>query len=76
MAKEKNVPEYEKGKYTESKDKPKDKAMLKKAGLTPAQKKKFEAEDKKHAAKKKPATMKEDKAIDAKIIAKIKGKKK
>jgi hypothetical protein len=60
---------YEKGKYTESKDKVKDAAMTK--NLTPEQKKRFEAEDKKHAAKKKPKTMQEDKKIDAKIIKKI-----
>jgi len=60
---------YEKGKYTEAKDKKKDAAMTK--NITPEQKKRFEAEDKKHGAKKKPSTMKEDKKIDAKIIKKI-----
>ena len=74
MAK-RNVPEYEKGKYTESKDKPKDKAMTKKAHLSAAEKKKFEAADRAHAAKKKPETMKEDKAIDAKNIRKIVAKR-
>ena len=61
---------YEKGKYTEAKDKKKDAAMTK--NLTPEQKKRFEKEDKKHGDKKKPATMQEDKKIDAKIISKIK----
>ena len=65
----KRTPAYEKGKYTESKDKQKDAAMTK--NLTPAQKKRFEAEDKKHGAKKKPKTMQEDKKIDARIIKKI-----
>jgi hypothetical protein len=63
---------YEKGKYTEAKDKKKDAAMTK--GMTPAQKAKFEKADKAHAAKKKPKSMEEDKKIDAKIIKKIKKK--
>lgn len=63
---------FEKGKYTESKDKKKDAAMLKKAGLDKEQKAKFEKADKAHGAKKKPATMAEDKKIDAKIIKGIK----
>ena len=63
---------YEKGEYTESKDKKKDAAMTK--GMNPAQKAKFEKADKAHAAKKKPKTMAEDKKIDAKIIKKIKKK--
>lgn len=58
---------YMKGKYSESKDKKKDAAMTK--GMTSAEKKKFEAMDKKHA---KPKTMKEDAAKDKKIISKIK----
>jgi hypothetical protein len=45
-------------------------------GLTPAEKKKFEAADKKHGTKKKPKTMEEDKKIDAKIIKAIKAKRK
>lgn len=71
-------PAYEKGKYTEKKDKPKDAAMLRKAGLTDKEDKaKFEKMDKAHAAKGKPKTMAEDKKIDAKIISKIKaGEKK
>ncbi len=60
---------YEKGKYTEAKDKKKDAAMTK--NLTPEQKKRFEKADKAHGDKKKPSTMKEDKKIDAKIIKKI-----
>lgn len=60
---------YEKGKYTEAKDKKKDAKMTK--DLTPAQKAKFEKADKKH---KKPKTMAEDKKKDAKIIKKIKKK--
>jgi hypothetical protein len=63
---------YEKGEYTESKDKKKDAAMTK--GMNPAQKAKFEKADKAHAAKKKPETMAEDKKMDAKIIKKIKKK--
>lgn len=62
---------YMKGKYTESKDKKKDAAMTK--GMTPAEKKKFEAEDKKHS---KPKTMKEDASKDKKIIDKIKSNRK
>jgi hypothetical protein len=61
---------YEKGKYSESRDKKKDAAMTK--GMSPAQKAKFEKMDKAHGDKKKPKTMKEDKKIDAKIIKKIK----
>ena len=67
-------PSYEKGKYTESKDKKKDAAMTK--GLTPAQKREFEKKDKAHGDKKKPKTMAEDKKIDAKIIKGIKSKSK
>jgi len=63
---------YEKGKYTEAKDKKKDASMTK--GMTPAQKAKFEKADKAHGDKKKPKTMAEDKKIDAKIIKKIKKK--
>ena len=63
---------FEKGKYTESKDKKKDAAMLKKAGFDKDERAKFEKADKAHAAKKKPKTMAEDKKIDAKIIKKIK----
>ena len=70
-------PAYEKGKYTEKKDKPKDAAMLRKAGLTDKEDKaKFEKMDKAHAAKGKPKTMAEDKKIDAGIIKKIKGQEK
>jgi hypothetical protein len=65
---------FEKGKYTESKDKKKDAAMTK--GLTPAEKRKFEKMDKAHGEKKKPKTMQEDKKIDAKIIKGIKAKRK
>lgn len=64
--------EYLKGKYTESKDKKKDAAMLKKAGFDKDEKAKFEKADKTHGKKKKPKTMQEDKKIDAKIIKKIK----
>jgi hypothetical protein len=60
---------FEKGKYTESKDKKKDAAMTK--GMSPAQKAKFEKADKEH---KKPKTMAEDKKMDAKIIKKLKAK--
>jgi hypothetical protein len=63
---------YEKGKYTESKDKKKDSAMMKKAGLDKDEKAKFEKADKAHGKKKKPKTMAEDKKIDAKIIKKVK----
>lgn len=74
--KSKNVPEYMKGKYTETKDKPKDKAMLKKRGLTSkADEAAFEKADKAHAAKKKPTTMKQDAKIDAKIMNKLAKKK-
>lgn len=67
-------PAYEKGKYTESKDKKKDAAMTK--GLTSAEKKEFEKKDKAHAAKSKPKTMAQDKKIDAKIIKGIKAERK
>lgn len=67
-------PSYEKGKYTESKDKKKDASMLRKAGLEKDEKKAFEKADKAHGAKKKPKTMAEDKKIDAKIIKGIKAK--
>ena len=67
---------FEKGKYTESKDKKKDAAMLKKAGLDKDERKEFEKKDKAHAAKKKPKTMQEDKKIDAKIIKKLKAEEK
>lgn len=63
---------FEKGKYTESKDKKKDSKMLKKAGFDKDEKSKFEKADKAHGANKKPKTMAEDKKIDAKIIKKIK----
>lgn len=64
----------EHGKYTEKQDKTKDARMTK--GLTPAEKREFEKKDKAHGDKKKPKTMEEDKKIDAKIIAKIKAKRK
>ena len=64
--------DYDKGKYTESKDKKKDAKMTK--GMTPAQKAKFEKADDAHGKKKKPKTMAEDKKIDAKIIKGIKKK--
>jgi hypothetical protein len=68
-------PSYEKGKYTEAKDKKKDAAMLRKAGLTEKDEKKaFKKADDAHGAKKKPKTMAEDKKIDAGIIRKIKAK--
>lgn len=67
-------PSYEKGKYTEAKDKKKDAAMMK--GMSAAEKKKFEAKDKAHGAKAKPKTMQQDKKIDAKIIKGIKAKRK
>lgn len=67
-------PSYEKGKYTEAKDKKKDAAMTK--GLTPAEKREFEKKDKAHGKKHKPETMAKDKAIDAKIIKGIKAKRK
>ena len=60
---------FEKGKYTESKDKKKDAKMLKKAGFDKDEKAKFEKADKKH---KKPKTMAEDRNMDSKIIKKIK----
>ena len=64
------APAFLKGKYTEAKDKKKDAQMTK--GLTPAQKREFEKKDKAHGDKKKPATMQQDKKIDAKIIKGIK----
>jgi hypothetical protein len=64
------------GKYTESKDKKKDAAMLKKSGLDKDERKEFEKKDKAHGAKKKPKTMAEDKKIDAKIIKGLKSKEK
>lgn len=67
-------PAYEKGKYTESKDKKKDAAMTK--GMTAAEKREFEKKDKAHGAKAKPKTMPQDKKIDAKIIKGIKSKRK
>lgn len=67
-------PAYEKGKYTESKDKKKDAAMTK--GMTAAEKREFEKKDKAHGAKAKPKTMAQDKKIDAKIIKGIKAKRK
>lgn len=71
------TPSFLKGKYTESKDKKKDAAMLKKAGLTEKDEKKaFKKADDAHGAKKKPKTMAEDKKIDAKIIKGIKAKEK
>lgn len=77
MAKKENVPEYLKGKYTEGKDKPKDAAMLKKAGLTSAKDKAaFKKADDAHAKKGKPKTMKEDAKIDAAIMKKLAAKKK
>ena len=65
---------FEKGKYTEAKDKKKDAKMTK--GLSPKEKAEFEKKDKAHGDKKKPKTMQEDKKIDAKIIAGIKAKRK
>lgn len=70
----KKTPAYLKGKYTESKDKKKDAAMLRKAGLDKEQRKEFEKKDKAHGAKAKPKTMQQDKKIDAKIIKGIKAK--
>ena len=71
------TPSFMKGKYTESKDKKKDAAMLKKAGLTEKDEKKaFKKADDAHGAKKKPKTMKEDQKIDAGIIKGIKAKEK
>lgn len=67
---------YLKGKYTESKDKKKDAAMLKKAGLDKDEREEFEKKDKAHGKKKKPKTMAEDKKIDAKIIKGLKAKEK
>ena len=67
---------FEKGKYTEDKDKKKDAKMLKKAGFDKDEKAKFEKADKAHGKKKKPKTMAEDKKIDAKIIKKLNHKKK
>jgi hypothetical protein len=68
------MPEYMKGKYTESKDKKKDAALTK--GLTPAEKKEFEKKDDAHGKKKRPKTMAEDAKIDKKIIKGIKAKRK
>ena len=65
---------YEKGKYTEAKDKKKDAAMTK--GMSPKEKAEFEKKDKAHGDKKKPKTMKEDKIKDSKIIKGIKAKRK
>lgn len=76
MAAKKPVPSFLKGKYTEKKDKVKDAAMLRKAGLDKDEKAKFEKMDKAHAAKGKPKTMQQDKKIDSKIIKKIKGAEK
>lgn len=70
----KKTPAYEKGKYTESKDKKKDAKMTR--GMTAAEKREFEKKDKAHAAKGKPKTMQQDKKIDAKIIKGIKAKRK
>lgn len=69
----KKAPSYEKGKYTEAKDKKKDAKMTK--GMTPKEKAEFEKKDKAHAAKGKPKTMQQDKKIDAKIIKGIKAKR-
>ena len=44
---------FEKGKYTEDKDKKKDTMMLKKAGFDKDEKAKFEKADKAHGKKKK-----------------------
>ena len=57
--------------YTEAGDKKVDAKLLKK--LTPAQRKAFEKEDKKH---RKVKSQDQDTAIDKKIIKKIKAKKK
>lgn len=65
---------YNRGSYTEAKDKKKDAVMLK--GMTAAEKREFEKKDKAHGEKKKPKTMAEDRKIDAKIIASIKAKRK
>jgi hypothetical protein len=69
-------PSFMKGKYTEAKDKKKDASMLRKAGLDKDEKQKFEKLDKAHGAKKKPATMAEDKKIDSKLIKKVKSEHK
>jgi hypothetical protein len=69
----KKTPSYEKGKYTEAKDKKKDDAMMRINGLDKEERKKFKAADKKHA---KPKTMAADKKKDAKIIKGIKAKRK
>lgn len=53
--------------YSEKLDKKADKKMMK--GLTPDQKKRFEALDKKH---RKVKTMAADKVIDRKIISRVK----
>jgi hypothetical protein len=66
---------YNKGKYTEAKDKKKDASMLRKAGLTEkSEKAAFKKADDAHGKKKKPKTMAEDRKIDAKIIKSIKAK--
>ena len=70
------TPAYNKGKYTEAKDKKKDAAMLRKAGLDKDEKAKFEKLDKAHGAKKKPKTMAEDAKIDSKLIKKVKSEHK
>jgi hypothetical protein len=62
---------YEKGEYTDAKDKKKDAEMTK--GMSPKEKAEFKKKDKAH---KKPKTMAEDKKKDAKIIKDIKAKKK
>lgn len=64
---------YERGEYTEAKDKKKDAAMTR--GLTPAEKREFKKRDEEHAKRKKPKTMAEDKRIDAKIVKDIKAKR-
>lgn len=53
--------------YSEKLDKKADKKLTK--GLTPVQKKRFEALDKKH---RKVKTMAQDKVIDRKIISRVK----
>lgn len=63
-------------KYTEKADEKKDKSMLKKAGLSKKEKAEFEKKDTAHGKKKKPKTLEEDRAIDAKIISSIKAKRK
>lgn len=68
--------EDEHGKYTEKQDKTKDARMSRAAGLTPAEERKRKKLDHAHGANQKPKTMEEDKAIDAKIIKKIKSNRK